>query len=166
MPIPAARAERLVYQPIKSVASAKLSRAALLFPVLVLYSSHVPSSACEKPRALEGRLPLRRPKVRRCPRAGRAFLSKLDSALMIAICNGIDVPQVFCALAADRYQFLRSSKIWQISVCWSAFGGVVAHAVRTQTRPVSKAERTDDIYVLCHKRCCFCKTRCMTIGLG
>jgi len=45
-----------VYQPIKSTLSLNLALVASLLPVSFLYCSHVPFTACEYPKELDGRL--------------------------------------------------------------------------------------------------------------
>lgn len=128
--MPADRADLAVYQPMKSLASAKFSRLARGRLVEALYSSQVPSSAWAKPRADEGRRPLAIPKKRRRPRGGLASRLKLDSVLMIASCREIGVPQRASVAAAARYQLLRPSKMLQIFSCSDAPGGVVAHPAK------------------------------------
>jgi len=146
--MPAERDDRAVYQPTKSTASANTSRLAPDFPVEALYSSHVPSSACAKPRAEEGRRPLAIPKKRRRPRGGLASRLKLDSVLMIAICSVIGVPHLSSTAAAERYQLLRPSKMLQMLACSDASGGLVAQAARNVRARNTKA--TKRMGAVCH----------------
>ena len=101
-----------VYQPIKSTLSLNLDLVANLFPVSSLYCFHVPFTAWEYPKELDGLFEGIILKIFFL--GGLASQSKFDSILIIANWIYIGVPHFCSTFLVCLYQKYRSSKITQL----------------------------------------------------